>query len=355
MIAGGGTGGHLTPALILARELAGRPRPARLLLVGGPRGPDRELLPASGLPYRLLPAPAVQRHHWWRNVGLPATLLRAVAVAWRVVTEFRPHVVVGTGGYVSVPVGIAAGLNKIPLLLQEQNRRPGLATRLLARWARRVCVQFPETADALAGARPVIEVTGSPIAVPEPVPADFAGRLDPGRPTIGVFGGSQGARPINDAMLALYAAEPGVAPNVIWQTGAADFERVAQAAAWPERFVIRPFFTPMAAVYPRLDLIVCRSGAMTLAEITAWGIPAILIPYPHATADHQTVNARAMETAGAAILLPQADAKPRRLSNLVDGLLSEPSHRARMAAAARSLGRPDAARRVADRVLEMAG
>lgn len=354
VIAGGGTGGHLTPALTLAHELAQRTLPVRVLLIGGRRGPDRELLPASGLPYRLLSAPAVERRRWWRNAALPVTLPRAVAAGWLVVSEFRPHVAVGTGGYVSVPVGMAAGLRRIPLLLLEQNRTPGLATRLLARWAHRICVQFPETADALAGRAPV-EVTGSPIAPPDPEPADFAVRLEAGRPVVGVFGGSQGARPINDLILGLYGADPASAPNLIWQTGRTDAERIRSAAAWPERVVIRAFFAPMAAVYPRLDVIVCRAGAMTLAEITAWGIPSILIPYPHATDDHQAANARAMEGEGAAFTLLEAEATPRRLGNMLKGLLDGAERRARMATAARGLGRPDAAREVADRVLDLAG
>lgn len=355
LIAGGGTGGHLMPALALARELTRGPNPAIVFLVGSPRGPDREILSASGFSYRLLSAPAVERRRWWRNAALPATLPRALAVARRVVTEFGPHVVVGTGGYASVPVGMAAGLGRVPLLLQEQNRTPGLATRLLARWASRICVQFPETVEALAG-RSTVEVTGSPIDSPAPEPADFAGRLDPGRPTVGVFGGSQGARAINDLVLELFGTDPQLVPNVVWQTGRADLERVRAAAApWPERVVIRDFFTPMAAVYPLLDAIVCRAGAMTLAEITAWGIPSILIPYPYATDDHQAGNARAMEGAGAAFLLLEAEATPRRLGNLFAGLLSDAPRRREMAAHARRLGRPDAARRVADRVLELAG
>lgn len=360
MIAGGGTGGHLMPALTLARELSGRTPPARVLLVGGPRGPDRDILGRSGLPHRLLPAPAVERRRWWRNAALPATLPRAVAAGARVLKEFQPHVVVGTGGYVSVPVGLAAGLRGIPLLLQEQNRSPGIATRLLARWARRICVQFPETEEKLSRIpfgrpRPQVEVTGSPIAPPAPEPADFAARLDPARPTLGVFGGSQGARAINDLVLALYGADPAGAPNLIWQTGSSDEARVqAATAAWPGRAVVRAFYEPMAAVYPLLDVIVCRAGAMTLAEVAAWGIPSILIPYPYATGGHQVANGRAMESAGAAIVLLESEATPCRLRNLVEGLLGDAGRRTGMGAAARRLGRPDAARRVADRVLELA-
>lgn len=355
VIAGGGTGGHLTPALSLARELTRRVPATRVLLVGGRRGPDRELLPASGLPYRLLSAPAVERRRWWRNAVLPVTLPRAIAAGWFVVGQFRPHVAVGTGGYVSVPVGMAAGLRGIPLLLLEQNRTPGLATRLLARWARRICVQFPETVDALAGRAPV-EVTGSPIDPPDPAPADFAARLEAGWPVVGVFGGSQGARSVNELILGLYGTDPASAPNLIWQTGRADEERVRAAGPWPERVVIRAFFAPMAAIYPRLDVIVCRAGAMTLAEITAWGIPSILIPYPHATDDHQAANARALEEAGAAFTLVEAEATPRRLGDLLKELLDGAGERrARMAAAARRLGRPDATSTVADRVLDLAG
>lgn len=351
VIAGGGTGGHLTPALALARELVGRG--SQVLLVGAPRGPDRELLPASGLPYRILASPVLERRSWWRNAVLPVSLGAAVLRARRLLEAFGPDVVVGTGGYAMVPVVLAARMRRVPILLQEQNRVPGVATRFLARWARHVCVQFEESAAALRA--PVVEVTGSPIAPPVPAPADFADRLDTDRPTIGVFGGSQGARALNDALLEILGADPGAARfNLVWQTGPADHARVVSAAPWPERFVVRPFFSPMAAVYPRLDLIVCRAGAMTLAEITAWGLPSVLVPYPYATGDHQSHNARAVERAGGAIVIPQDERLGRRLGNVIEGLLAETARRGAMAEAARRLGRPDAAARVADRVLELA-
>lgn len=352
VIAGGGTGGHLVPALALAGELAGRG--AEVLLVGGTREADRALLPGAGLPVRHLDAPAIQRRRWWANALVPPRLARAVVAARRIVKGFAPDVVVGTGGYVSVPVVLAAALAGIPIVLQEQNRTPGLATRFLARWADRVCVQFDAAAGALGG-RATVETTGSPIPPREPEEADFADRLDPGLPTVGVFGGSQGARALNEAVLGMAREDPEATPwNLVWQTGAADHARIAGAAAWPGRFVARPFFRPMAAVWPLLDLVVCRAGAMTLAEVTAWGVPSILVPYPHATADHQTANARAMADAGAAILVAEADLTPRRLENLVSGLLADPDRRERMAAAARGLARPDAAATVADRVLALA-
>lgn len=351
VIAGGGTGGHLTPALALAGELDGRG--VAVTLVGGTRGLDPRLLPASGFDHRLIETPSLDRHRWWRNALLPWRLARAVMAARRIVAGARPHVVVGTGGYVSVPVVLAAALAKIPIVLQEQNRAPGIATRVLARWAGRVCVQFAEAEERIAGAP--VETTGSPIPAQEPAEADFADRLDPDRPTVGVFGGSQGARAINDAVLAVHAADPAATRwNLVWQTGSADHARVEAAAEWPDRFVIRPYFDPMTAVYPRLDLIVCRAGAMTLAEITAWGIPSVLVPYPYATAAHQDANARAMEEAGAAIRMTEEELSARRLRNLVTGLLKDAGRRERMAAAARRLGRPEAAALVADRVLEAA-
>jgi UDP-N-acetylglucosamine--N-acetylmuramyl-(pentapeptide) pyrophosphoryl-undecaprenol N-acetylglucosamine transferase len=351
LIAGGGTGGHLMPALHLAHELAGRG--AAVMLVGGLRGRDGEILERSWQPYRLIPAPFLERRKWWTNATLPVRLTRALAAAREVVREFRPQVVVGTGGYVSVPVGLAARAGRLPLVLQEQNRHPGVATRLLARWAEAVCVGFGETARSLPEGR--VLVTGNPIAPPRPTPADFAERLDPGRPTVGVFGGSQGARAINEAVLDVWGARPDDAPNLVWQTGQLDEARVRSAAGWPRRVVIREFFTPMTAVYPLLDLIVCRAGAMTLAEVTAWGIPSILVPYPWATADHQTANARALETAGAAVTIAESELAPGRLAAAIDRLLGDSTGRETMAGAARRLGRPDAAARVADRILAAAG
>jgi UDP-N-acetylglucosamine--N-acetylmuramyl-(pentapeptide) pyrophosphoryl-undecaprenol N-acetylglucosamine transferase len=353
VIAGGGTGGHLTPALALARELVTRPRPVIVTLVGGDRGPDREIYGGSGLPFRILAAPRVERSRWWRNAILPARLASAVAAGRALIAELDPHVVVGTGGYASVPAVMAAALARRPIVLQEQNSKPGLATRFLARWADLACVQFESAAEEL-GRRTRVELTGSPIAPQVPLAAPFADRLDPALPTVGVFGGSQGARALNDALQELAGQESTRGFNLVWQTGAADHARVTSAREWPRGTVIGPFFSPMAAVYPLLDLIVCRAGAMTLAEVTAWGLPAILVPYPHATDDHQTRNARDLERRGAAIVLEEGELGARRLSNLIGGLLADPGRRAGMAAAARAAARPDAARVIADRVLALA-
>jgi UDP-N-acetylglucosamine--N-acetylmuramyl-(pentapeptide) pyrophosphoryl-undecaprenol N-acetylglucosamine transferase len=354
LIAGGGTGGHLVPALNLARELAKRPHPAAIMLIGSHRGPDRELLSTSGFRYQLIDAPIVDRHRRVRNATLPWRLGRAVGAARNVVKGFRPDVVVGTGGYVSVPIGVAARMAHRPLILQEQNRQPGLATRFLARWADRVCVAYSGVDRALPG-RPQVTVTGNPIAPQESIEAEFAGRLDVARPTLGVFGGSQGAQALNTAIIELFGDESDKIPNVIWQTGEHHYDQVIAAGRWPERVVIKPFFSPMGAVYPLLDLSLCRAGAMTLAELAAWGIPAILVPYPHATADHQMVNARAVEAVGAAIAISEPQATPRRLGNLITGLLDDPARRERMAAAALTLAQPDAVQVIADQILELAG
>jgi UDP-N-acetylglucosamine--N-acetylmuramyl-(pentapeptide) pyrophosphoryl-undecaprenol N-acetylglucosamine transferase len=354
LIAGGGTGGHLVPALNLARELTQRRHPAAIMLIGSHRGTDRELLSASGFQYQLIDAPIVDRHRRIKNATLPWRLGRAVGAARNVVKRFQPNVVVGTGGYVSVPIGVAARLAHRPLILQEQNRQPGLATRFLARWAARVCVAYPDVDRALPGSTRVT-VTGNPIAPQEPVEAEFAPRLDVARPTLGILGGSQGAEALNMAIVELFADKRDALPNLIWQTGEHHYDHVVAACRWPERVVIKPFFSPMGAVYPLLDLALCRAGAMTLAELAAWGIPAILVPYPHATADHQMVNARAVEAAGAAIAISEPEATARRLSNLITGLLDDPPRRERMAAAARSLAQPEAAQIIADQILELAG
>ncbi len=354
LIAGGGTGGHLVPALNLAHELAQRRHPAAIMLIGSHRETDRELLSAAGFQYQLIDAPIVDRHRRIKNATLPWRLGRAVGAARNVVRGFKPDVVVGTGGYVSVPIGVAARLAHRPLILQEQNRQPGLATRFLARWADRVCVAYPGVDEALPGGTRVT-VTGNPIALQESVEAEFSGRLDVARPTLGVLGGSQGAEALNMAIIKLFADQTDALPNLIWQTGEQHYDHVVAAGQWPERVVIKPFFSPMGAVYPLLDLALCRAGAMTLAELAAWGIPAILVPYPHATADHQMVNARAVEAAGAAIAISESEATARRLGNLITGLLDDRPRRERMAAAARTLAQPEAAKIIADQILELAG
>jgi UDP-N-acetylglucosamine--N-acetylmuramyl-(pentapeptide) pyrophosphoryl-undecaprenol N-acetylglucosamine transferase len=359
LLAGGGTGGHLTPALAIAEELRRRDPSTAVLLVGTGRSVDRRLLPASGFPHRFLEAPFLHRSGIWRNAFLPWRFGRAMAEARRIVAEFRPDVAVGTGGYVSAPVLVAARLRGVPVALQEQNAAPGLTNRVLGRIADEVYLNFPE-ARGFFPPRARVVVTGNPIAG-NGRPADreaLAARwgIDPARRTVMVMGGSQGARRLNEVALELLESRRPLPWNLFLQTGrehhAAVLERLGGTA--PAGVVVQPFFTPMKEVYPLLDLAVCRAGAMTLSEITCWGIPAILVPYPWAADRHQERNARALAEDQAALWMPEAELTASGLGEKIELLLEDDSIRAAIAERARRRGRRDAGREIAARIAALA-
>jgi UDP-N-acetylglucosamine--N-acetylmuramyl-(pentapeptide) pyrophosphoryl-undecaprenol N-acetylglucosamine transferase len=359
LLAGGGTGGHLTPALAIAEELVRRDPATRVLLVGTNRPVDRRVLPASGFPHRFLEAPYLHRAERWRNAALPWRFGRALAQARRIVAEFEPEVAVGTGGYVSAPVLLAARLAGVPVALQEQNAAPGLTNRFLGRIADEVYLNFPES-RAFFPARARAVVTGNPITLNGQPPdrRDLMRRwgLAPERRTLMVMGGSQGARRLNEIVTEMLVAhDAGYPHNLFFQTGRDHYEGVLRRLGPPPPgIVVQPFFTPMKDVYPLLDLIVCRAGAMTLSEITCWGIPSILVPYPLATDRHQERNARAMAEDQAAIWIPEHELTPALLAEKVDLLMENGPIRESIAERARRRGRREAAREIADRLLALA-
>jgi UDP-N-acetylglucosamine--N-acetylmuramyl-(pentapeptide) pyrophosphoryl-undecaprenol N-acetylglucosamine transferase len=343
VVAGGGTGGHLFPGIALAETLAARG--IRVTFVGTSAGIEVRAVPAAGFALRLIPGAQVRGGGAARAVrGVAATAL-GVLRARALLAELRPDLVVGVGGYASVATVVAARLGGLPIVLLEQNTIPGVASRTLGRLAHRVCLGFEEAARFFPAGRAVH--TGNPVraAVLAATPTAQA------TPGLLVFGGSQGARRLNDAILA--AAErlrtlPG-AVRIRHQTGTADHERVVDG--WSRLGIaarVDAFVTDMGAAYADADVVVARAGAMSCAEITARGLPAILVPYPHAADDHQRHNAEALVRAGAAILIADGELDGERLSAALRPLLEDAGARQRMAAAARLAGRPDAAERVAD-------
>jgi UDP-N-acetylglucosamine--N-acetylmuramyl-(pentapeptide) pyrophosphoryl-undecaprenol N-acetylglucosamine transferase len=361
LFAGGGTGGHLTPALAIAEELRRRDRAIEVLMVGTNRPVDRRVLPASGFPHRFLDAPYIHRTGRLRNVAVPWRFGRALVEARRIVSEFSPDVAVGTGGYVSAPVLVAARLAGVPVALQEQNASPGLTNRFLGRIADEVYLNFPESRRSFPERARAV-VTGNPITLngqqaPDRTALLSRWGLTSGRRTLMVMGGSQGARRLNEITTEMLARYPGGYPhNLFFQTGRDHYEAVLQrlGGSPPPNVVLQPFFTPMKEVYPLLDLIVCRAGAMTLSEITCWGIPSILVPYPLATDRHQERNARAMAEDQAALWIPESELTAPLLAEKVDLLMENGPIRENIADRARRRGRRDAAREIADRLLALA-
>lgn len=357
LIAGGGTGGHLMPALALARVAADLGHD--VVLVGAQRGIEARILPRHPFPFHLLPIEPIYRRQWWRNVLLPLMWLRATRAANQVLRDEAPHIVVGTGGYAAGPVVLRAQQVGIPTVLQEQNAFPGITTRWLARHARQVHLGFPEARARLSlGPFTKAFEFGNPIT-PPPARVDApAARRELGltggarERTVFVFGGSQGARPLNDVVAA--ALERGLLGdvNLIWGTGTAHESRFAPLAV-PGRIVIRGFFDPIATAYAAADLIIARAGAMTVSELCAWGKPSVLVPLPSAAADHQTSNARALADAGASLLVRERDLNPESLAQTVGTLVGDARRLDELGAAARKRGSPNAARTIVRKILEL--
>ncbi|HKU62673.1 MAG TPA: undecaprenyldiphospho-muramoylpentapeptide beta-N-acetylglucosaminyltransferase [Gemmatimonadales bacterium] len=356
LIAGGGTGGHLMPALAIASALQRTAPGLEPVLVGAVRGVEATLLPARDFRYVLLPSEPIYRRSWWKNVRWPliaGDLLRRVDQLFR---AERPAAVLGTGGYASAPVVWWAARRGIPTAIQEQNAYPGLATRWLSRRVRHVYLGLPEAKQLLRfGRRTEVFDTGNPITPPTPerreaALAEFG--LGGRRPVVLVTGGSQGALAINRAVAGwLEAGGPGEA-DLIWVTGRGTHAEFARFHRPPAVRVV-DFLDPMADGYAVADLVVSRAGMITVAELCAWGLPSILVPLPTAAADHQTHNARVLADAGASRLLLQSQLTPELLAQSITELLRDDSERTAMAARAKARGKPQAAQEIVSRLLTL--
>lgn len=341
MVMAGGTGGHIYPGLAVADAL--RERGWRVVWMGNPDGMEARIVPASGYEVAWVRFTALRGKGLLRKVLLPFNLLRGFAQALGQIRRVKPDVVLGMGGYVTFPGGMMAALLGCPVVVHEQNSVAGLANRVLARVADKIVTGFPDvlTKGEWAGNPVRAEIT----AVAPPA-ARFAGRSGPLK--VLVVGGSLGATALNDAMpKALALLSPAERPQVTHQAGAKQIDalRAAYKAAGVEGELL-PFIDDMAERYGVADLVICRSGALTVAELAAVGVASVLVPFPHAVDDHQTGNARFLADAGAAVLLPQSELTPQRLATLLQEM-----NRARlldMAGKARRCARPDATARVAD-------
>lgn len=358
LLTGGGTGGHLYPALALADALRRADPEVKLLYVGSRRGLEARVLPGRDLEHRLLPVgPLHRRRPWrsWRSVlGAPLAATGALSA----VRSFAPDVVVGTGGYASGPAALAAIVLGVPLALQEQNAAPGLVTRWLARRADQVHLGFPEARGALRtrqGAE--LFAHGNPVA-----PAGT------GEPTIDwpegrvllVAGGSQGARGVNELLLEdlrrLQAWPTDL--SVVWIAGREHAEELAAEVdrlPWGDRVLVVPFVEDLARQLDRVTLAIGRAGAMFVSELGAAGIPSILVPFPSAAGGHQRANAEALAAAGAALVREEAELGAGQLWNLAAHLLGNGGKLEAMAVAAKAWGSPEAADRIARDLLRLAG
>lgn len=368
LFAGGGTGGHLYPALALADAVRLERADVSVHFAGAQRGVEARVLPQRGEPHTLLPLVPIFRDHPWRNWRLAPSLGRSFISLARLFAMFRPGLVVGTGGYASGPACLYAVTRGVPVAVQEQNSWPGLTTRMLARWAMQVHLGFPEAASHLRpGRRTRVLTLGNPIRPPDPslerIPSRGTFGLSSDATILLVMGGSQGARALNECLLgAIRLAKEGRVMSwpdgleILWATGPAHIESISGRLAslgLGSRVRALGYIEDVPRALAASDIAVSRAGAMATAELLAWGIPSLLVPLPTAAADHQLHNARALEAAGAALCLEEKTLTPESLWSSIAELARNDARRRSMAEAARSRARPDAARAIARELLTL--
>jgi UDP-N-acetylglucosamine--N-acetylmuramyl-(pentapeptide) pyrophosphoryl-undecaprenol N-acetylglucosamine transferase len=355
LIAAGGTGGHIYPGIAVGREVMRRDASSAVRFVGTARGLETRLVPQAGFELSLIESAGL------KNVGaagkLKGLLLlpKSFLAARRLVREFRPDIVVGAGGYVSGPVLMTAALMRVPTLVMESNALPGFTNRRLALFVDAAAVSFEESLRFFRGKG---VVTGNPVR------REFfeirAKERDASRFNVLVFGGSQGARAINEAMVAAlpHLERHRGTLSVVHQTGEADFEKVRagyEAAGWGGRAEVSKYIDDMVARFGESDLVVCRAGATTTAELIAAGKASLMVPFPFAADDHQRRNAEALEAAGASRMVLQQDATGERLAREIGELVEDPGRVTRMEQAARKLARGDAAAAAVDLMEKLVG
>lgn len=347
ILAGGGTGGHVIPALAIAQQLK-KQYGAEILFIGTSRGIENRLVPAAGFELKLVQVGALKNVSIATRLKTVSDLPRAILESRRIFREFRPDVVIGVGGYASGPAMLAAVLSRIPTLVFEPNFVPGFANRVVAPFVSAAAVHFEETGRYFKRCK----VTGVPVRE-----KFFVQTGEPKAPTLLVFGGSQGAHAINVVVMQcasqLLARNPQL--RIVHQTGEKDFAEVEAAyAPLGGRAQAHRFIDDMPTAFAEASLLICRSGASTVAEVTAAGKPAIFVPFPRAADDHQKRNAEALAKAGAAIMIEESKLTPENLVGAVTSLLADPVRLRKMSEVARSMSHPDAALEIATMAAKLA-
>ena len=368
LVAGGGTAGHVFPALAVSRELTAQAADVEVVFVGVADRLEARLVPEAGFELQTIDAVAIPRRPSPALLRVPGALRVGVRACRALITERRAVAAVTFGGYVSFPLDRAAFREQLPLVIHEQNSVPGLTNRVAARWSDRVAVTFPGSVARFRDQQRCV-ITGNPVRS-DVLQLDRAARrpaalasfgLAPDRRTVLVFGGSQGARSINQAVVAAHGGWGDRRVQLLHATGGAGY--TAAARAWEQARAAHPdgppvklveFIDDMASAYAAADVVVCRAGATSMAELTVLGLPSVLITYPYATADHQHENAEALARAGGAAVIDDEELTGERLVATLAPLLDDPSAYDAMALGARAFGRPDAAAAVARLVLELA-
>ena len=357
IIAGGGTGGHLFPAIAIGEEIKERIPDAEIHFIGSTFGLESKVFPVKDLIHTLLPISGLQRsiniRNFLKNMSLPFRLIRSLIKVNSIYKDFKPGLVIGTGGYASaVPLFVAATQNpRIPIVLQEQNSFPGLTTRWFASKANLICSAFNVLNNVT---KQEVIITGNPIRKNiingEKKLAIKGFNLSDNKKTIFIFGGSQGSRFLNDSLSKIIRKINFKNIQILWQTGDKDFRKYETYIN--KNLKIVPFINDMASAYALSDLVVCRSGAITLSEITACGKPSILIPFAAAAGDHQLENAKALKKNEAAILIEEKDLNSEILLSNINSLINDDTKLKRMSDASKDLGNPNATKTIVDSIIQ---
>ncbi len=350
MIAGGGTGGHIYPAIAIAREYVARDNSRRVVFVGTERGLEKTIVPKAGFPLELISVGGLKGKGGLDLVRNLARLPVGFIQAFQIVGKHQPNVALGVGGYSSGPLLLAAVLRGVPTIIHEQNAFPGLTNRLLARFVKKVAAAFPDALTRLR--RPDGVVTGNPVRAEFFQPRPEA--RGP-RPRLLIFGGSQGSHILNESMMGalLFLSRLKDQLEIVHQTGPNELQKVQQAyrtsGAFPNARVVA-YLDPIVDEIAAAGLVVSRAGAMTIGELSAVGRAAIFVPFAAATNNHQELNARVVEQAGGAVVITEKELTPERLGRAIAELIADPARMRRMGEASKELAAPEATKRIVDSI-----
>ena len=359
ILSGGGTGGHIYPALTIADEIKKLHPEAEIIFVGTEQGLEKDIIPRYGYPLKFIEVAGFKRSLSLDTLRSFSKLFTGLRDAYNILKTEKPDLVIGTGGFVCGPITFMAALHRVPACIQEQNAMPGITNKILSHYVKKVFLGYEEARKYFSGSAEYV-YTGNPIRTEilnnRREDAYVELDLDPAKKTILVFGGSRGARSINKAMLDAEIALSGRHDvQVLHATGDVNYEdymeEITKRGGVKENIIIKPYLHNMPVALAAADLAVCRAGAIGLAEITAKGIPSVLIPYPFATANHQEFNARAVEAAGAAKVILDKEMTGEKILEVVEHLLVHEEELTAMANAAKKLGKPQAAEDIAKQAL----
>mgnify|MGYP006340292861 FL=1 len=360
ILSGGGTGGHIYPALTIADEIKKLHPEAEIIFVGTQQGLEKDIIPRYGYPLKFIEVAGFKRSLSFDTLRSFGKLFTGLSDAYGILKNEKPDLVIGTGGFVCGPITFMAALHNVPACIQEQNAMPGVTNKILSRFVKKVFLGYDEARKYFSGSAEYV-YTGNPIRTEilnnkrEDAYKELG--LDPDKKTVLVFGGSRGAKSINKAMLEAELELSGRNDvQVLHATGDVNYEaymeEITKRGGVKENIIIKPYLHNMPVALAAADLAVCRAGAIGLAEITAKGIPSVLIPYPFATANHQEFNARAVEAAGAAKVILDKEMTGEKILEAIENLLVHDEELTAMAEAAKKLGKPQAAEDIAKQALD---